>query len=201
VHHFSIGIGAGATAGALETGVVTASSSVIGDFAQPRVNDSLGLAYSVSAIGVRLRLNPDGTGRVDIPASTTSGAFAAENIAAQGLENLESHGLLDAASISLGLVSPDNLFGQLTVPGSVSPSRPWTGRTPRALVREGWDRCVCLHSSASAMASAGLSVSPSSSRNTSSRLRTAPSLAGGRRSMRAWAYWRSCWRVSSMFSL
>jgi hypothetical protein len=41
-----IGAGAGAAAGVVETGIVTASTTVIGDFAQHRTNDALGLSNS-----------------------------------------------------------------------------------------------------------------------------------------------------------
>jgi hypothetical protein len=38
-------------------------------------------------------------------------AFAGKNVAAQGLENLDGDGLLDAANVGLGLVGPDDTFG------------------------------------------------------------------------------------------
>jgi hypothetical protein len=58
-------------------------------------------------------------------------AFAGENIAAQGLGDLDCDGLLDAADISLCLIGPDDLLGPVTVPGSSSPSRPSRGQTRR----------------------------------------------------------------------
>ncbi len=38
-------------------------------------------------------------------------ALAGENVAAQGLENLDGDGLLDTANVCLGLVGPDDAFG------------------------------------------------------------------------------------------
>jgi len=39
-------------------------------------------------------------------------AFIRQDVPTQGLQNLKRDGLLNAADIGLGLVSPDDMFGQ-----------------------------------------------------------------------------------------